>query len=122
MADGTRSQDFKKLKDSFRILKEQQVNSTKETTEIKNTLVEIKEFMAAVTFKYDQVTTHVYGKQYESVPGGPENQRVNFNQFRKEYSQSQPFPGFRTRYAKIDFSKFFSDNPSGWVYKGERFF
>ncbi|RWR97264.1 putative protein S-acyltransferase 7 [Cinnamomum micranthum f. kanehirae] len=58
MADGTRSQDLKKLEESFRILKEQQVTSAKETAEIKNTLVEIKEFMATVTFKYDQVAAH----------------------------------------------------------------
>lgn len=122
MADGTRSQDLKRLEDSFRILKEQQVNSAKETEEIKNTLVEIKEFMAAVTFKYDQVAAHVYGKQHESVHGVPENLGLSSNQFRAESSQSQPFPEFGTRYAKIDFPKFFGDNPSGWVYKCERFF
>ncbi|KAK9287680.1 hypothetical protein L1049_016118 [Liquidambar formosana] len=27
-----------------------------------------------------------------------------------------------TRYAKIDFPKFFGDNPTGWLYKCERFF
>ncbi|KAJ8615052.1 hypothetical protein MRB53_034424 [Persea americana] len=97
MADGTRSHDLKKLEDSFRILKEQEVNSAKETTEIKNTLVEIKEFMAAVTFKYDQVAAHVYGKQRESVPGGPENQIGGSNQFGAESTQSQHFPGFGTR-------------------------
>ncbi|GFS40847.1 hypothetical protein Acr_00g0070840 [Actinidia rufa] len=96
MADGTRSQDVKKLEYSFQILKEQEVNSAKETAKIKNTLVEVKEFMAAVTFKYDQVAAHVYGKQHESVPGGSENQGMNFNQFRAEYSQSQSFPGFGT--------------------------
>ncbi|GFS39350.1 hypothetical protein Acr_00g0062470 [Actinidia rufa] len=101
MADGTRSQDFKKLEDSFQILKEQQVNSAKETAKIKNTLVEVKEFMAAVTFKYDQVAAHVYGKQHESVPGGSENQGMNFNQFRAEYSQSQSFPGFGTRTMRV---------------------
>lgn len=119
MADGTRGQDLKKLEESIRLLKEHQVNSAKETTEIKNTLGEIKDFMAAVTFKYDQMAAHVYGKQHESALGNSENQLVGSNQFRAESSQLH---GFGTRYAKIDFPKFFGDNPSGWVYKCERFF
>lgn len=35
---------------------------------------------------------------------------------------SHSTPVFGTRYAKIDFHKFFGDDPSGWVYKCERFF
>lgn len=116
MADGTRSHDLKKLEDSFRILREQQISSAKEAAEIKNNLVEIKEFMAAVTFKYDQMAAHVYGKQRESTPGNSENHLGT------ESSQSHPLSGFGTRYAKIDFPKFFGENPSGWVYKCERFF
>ncbi|KAJ8629431.1 hypothetical protein MRB53_022754 [Persea americana] len=52
--------------------------------------------MAAVTFKYDQMAAHVYGKQCESVLGGPENQGVVSNQTGVESSQSQRFPGFGT--------------------------
>ena len=55
MADGTRSQDLKKLEDSVRALKEHQERAVRENEEIRNSLKsmgEIKEMLSAITLKY----------------------------------------------------------------------
>lgn len=87
--------------------------------------------LAAVTMKYDQMAAHAYGKNQETNLGDGNNQSFdlgpNSSQFRNEGFQNQPrnegFPyGIGTRYAKIDFPKFYGEDPTGWVYKCERFF
>lgn len=118
MAGGTRGQEFKEMEDSVRLLKEGQEKHTKEMGEIKNSLKDlgdIKEMFTAITLKYDQLATHVYGKRPQ------ESFRVSENQLELAGS-SHSAPPFGTRYAKIDFPKFFGDDPNGWVYKCERFF
>ena len=65
MADGTRSQDLKKLEESIHALKEHQERAARENEKIINSikgLGEIKEMLSAVTLKYDQMTAHVYGR------------------------------------------------------------
>ncbi|XP_057475850.1 uncharacterized protein LOC130763850 isoform X2 [Actinidia eriantha] len=120
MVEGTRSQDFKKLEESVRALKEHQERILRENEEIRNSLKnfgEIKEMLSAVTLKYDQMAAHVYGRQLQETPHGELDIRV-----RAEGSQSQGTTDFGTRYAKIDFPRFFGEDPTGWVYKCERFF
>lgn len=114
MADRTRSHDIKKIEETIRALKERQERSAKENEEIRNSLKDlgdIKEMLSAVTMKYDQMAAHVYGKhpldspqgEYESQLMGPGS-----SQFRAEGFQSQPPSGFGTRYAKVDFPRFFA--------------
>ncbi|GFS46186.1 hypothetical protein Acr_00g0100660 [Actinidia rufa] len=104
MADGTRSQDLKKLEESVRALKEHQERTTRENEEIRNSLKglgEIKEMLSAVTLKYDQMAAYVYGRQPQEASSGELN-----TQLRAGSSQPQLTIGFGTRYAKIDFPKF----------------
>ena len=120
MADGTRSQDLKKLEDSVRALKEHQERAVRENEEIINSLKsmgEIKEMLSAITLKYDQIAAHVYGRHPQETPNGEVDDRI-----RTGSSQSQWTNGFGTRYAKIDFPRFFGEDPIGWIYKCERFF
>ncbi|KAI8545250.1 hypothetical protein RHMOL_Rhmol07G0026600 [Rhododendron molle] len=118
MAGGTRGQEFKEMEESVRLLKEGQERHTNEMGEIKNSLKDlgdIKEMFTTITLKYDQLATHVYGKHHQ------ESFRVSENQL-ELVGSSHPAPPFGTRYAKIDFPKFFGDDPNDWVYKCERFF
>ena len=101
MADGTRSQDFKKLEESIRALKEHQERTVRENEEIINSLKEmgeIKEMLSAIILKYDQMAAHVYGRHLQEAPSGELD-----NRNRAGSSQPQLMNGFGTRYAKIDF-------------------
>lgn len=132
MANGTRGQEFKKLDESVRLLKEGFEGHTFEMGEIKTSLKthstemgeiklslqalgDFKEMFTAITMKYDQMAAHVYGKQHQ------ESFRISKNQLEVATS-SHSVLAFGTKYAKIDFLKFFGDDPTGWIYKCERFF
>lgn len=134
MADGTRGQDFKILDESIRLLKEgydghgtkmEEIknslkNHSKEMGEIKHSLKDlgdIKELMTAVSLKYDQIAAHVYGKkQPQETPKGRDYQMEIIGSSHHGFDQphSQSSPAFGTRYAKIDFPKFFGEDPI-WV-------
>ncbi|GFY96099.1 hypothetical protein Acr_11g0004050 [Actinidia rufa] len=95
MADGTRSQDLKKLEESVRALKEHQERTARENEEIRNSLKglgEIKEMLSAVTLKYDQMAAYVYGRQPQEASSGELN-----TQLRAGSSQPQLTTGFGTR-------------------------
>ncbi|PSS36078.1 Endonuclease [Actinidia chinensis var. chinensis] len=95
MADGTRSQDFKKLEDFVRALKENQERAAREYEEIKNSLKgmgEIKEILSAVTLKYDQMAAYVFRKQPQEASSGELDTRL-----RAGSSQPQLMTGFSTR-------------------------
>lgn len=65
-----------------------------------------------MSVKYDQIAAGTYTHAVENA----------------EHSNTHPGPGsqtahsFQPRFSKIDFPKFQGDDPSGWVYKCERFF
>lgn len=144
MAEGTRAQEAKKFEDSLRTLKESSEIHTKEIGEIKNSLKdlgEIKELIEAMNAKYDQMAAHVYGKQQENSGGVPRFQRQEHNQSSRQNHQDQLGAlGFQIlgdiparsgnhhssflyqKFAKIEFPRFYGENPSGWLYKCERFF
>lgn len=114
MADGTRLQEIKKAEEVVRFLKENSDKQAVEIQEIKTSLrdlVEIKELITGMSLKYDQISQKVLRSppEMEVVP-----QVRNPNH--------DVLPQFNTRFARIDFPKFSGEDPSGWVYKCERFF
>ena len=120
MADGTRSQDLKKLEESVCAWKEHQERTVRENKEIRNSLKgmgEIKEMLFAITLKYDQMASHVHGRHTQETSSVELDNRI-----RAGSSQPQLMNDFCTRYANIDFPKFSCEDPIGWVYKCERFF
>ncbi|CAL5378579.1 unnamed protein product [Camellia sinensis] len=60
--------------------------------------------------KYDQMANGVFGNHPETMEA----------QVRSDSPQSSSF--FNTRYARIDFPRFFGEDATGWLYKCERFF
>ncbi|GFY97684.1 hypothetical protein Acr_12g0002250 [Actinidia rufa] len=115
MADGTRIQDLKKLEKYVRTLKEHQERAARENEEIRNSLKglgKIKEMLSAVTLKYDQLAAYVYGRQSQETFNGELDTRL-----RAGSPQPQLTTGFGTRYAKIDFPRFFGEDPTSWCEK-----
>lgn len=93
-----------------------------EMGEIKHSLKDlgdIKEMFAAIAVKYDKMAEHIYGKHRQEHHH--DSFRVSENHLELAGS-SHSTPNFRTRYAKIDFPKFYGEDPTAWVYFCERFF
>ncbi|CAL5376490.1 unnamed protein product [Camellia sinensis] len=113
MVDGTRAQESKKIDEAIRTLKDSSDRQAQDIREIRNSLKdvnEIKELIFAMNVKYDQMANGVFGNHPETMEA----------QVRSDSPQSSSF--FNTRYARIDFPRFFGEDATGWLYKCERFF
>ncbi|CAL5348860.1 unnamed protein product [Camellia sinensis] len=109
----SRAQESKKMDEAIRTLKDSSDRQAQDIREIRNSLKdvnEIKELIFAMNVKYDQMANGVFGNHPETVEA-----RV-----RSDSPQSSSF--FNTRYARIDFPRFFGEDATGWLYKCERFF
>lgn len=96
MAEGTRAQEAKKFEDTLRNLKEGSEIHTREIGEIKNSLKDlgdIKELIAAMNSKYDQMANHIYGKEQENPGGVPRFQQQEQNQTGGSRQNYQDPPG-----------------------------
>lgn len=97
----TRSQEQRRNEEALKQLKDSTDNSIKE----------LKELIVAMSVKYDQVA--------KTLPQTADN---------AEHSNTHPGHGshsvhsMQPRFSKIDFPRFQGEDPSGWVYKCERFF
>ncbi|KAA8519441.1 hypothetical protein F0562_013684 [Nyssa sinensis] len=102
MADGTRSQDIRRIKDAIRHLKE---SSDKQA----EAMAGIKDLVSALNLKYEQIAEKVSSSSSGSPIIPTREPTNNPNQW-------------QTRFAKLDFPKFFGEDPEAWVYKCEKFF
>ncbi|KAA8550859.1 hypothetical protein F0562_002543 [Nyssa sinensis] len=103
MADSTRSQDIRRIEDAIRHLKE---SSDKQA----EAMVGIKDLVLALNLKYEQILKKVSSFSSSVSPIIPTREPTN--------NQNQ----WQTRFAKLDFSKFFGEDLEDWVYKCEKFF
>ncbi|KAA8541233.1 hypothetical protein F0562_025160 [Nyssa sinensis] len=102
MADGTRSQDIRRIEDAIQHLME---SSDKRA----EAMAGIKDLVSALNLKYEQIAEKVSSSSSGS-PIIPTREPTN--------NQNQ----WQTRFAKLDFPKFFGKDPEAWVYKCEKFF
>ncbi|KAA8539824.1 hypothetical protein F0562_026516 [Nyssa sinensis] len=102
MADGTRSQDIRRIEDAIRHLKE---SSDKQA----EAMAGIKDLVSALNLKYEQITEKVRSSSSGSLIIPTREPTNNQNQW-------------QTRFAKLDFPKFFDEDLEAWVYKCEKFF
>ncbi|KAA8531158.1 hypothetical protein F0562_005928 [Nyssa sinensis] len=102
MADGTRSQDIRRIEDAIQHLKE---SSDKQA----EAMTGIKDLVSTLNLKYEQISEKVSSSSSGS-PIIPTREPTN--------NQNQ----WQTRFAKLDFLKFFSEDLEAWVYKCEKFF
>lgn len=98
----TRSQEQRRNDEALKQLKESTDNSIKE----------LKELIVAMSVKYDQIAARTLNL-------GPEEAEHSNSH---HGNGSHPSNSIHTRYAKVDFPKFQGEDPSGWIYKCERFF
>ena len=108
MAEGTRAHDQRRLEESVQQLQEA---SNQQAMELK----EFSQMMAAISLKLDQMmgTSGASGTRSEGGSSIPIKPRTGSN------------PGMynsQMRFSKLNFPTFEGENPSGWVYKCERFF
>lgn len=117
MADNTRSQDVKRLDESIRKLSESTGESIKRLTEVTDcqaasiegfneTMEGIKNLITTLNAKYEQIQDKVTSS---STPPLLPNPPQNLGQLRV----FQP---------KLDFPKFFGEDPEAWIYKCEKYF
>ncbi|KAK9211752.1 hypothetical protein WN943_001129 [Citrus x changshan-huyou] len=108
MAEGTRAHDQRRLEESVQQLQEA---SNQQAMELK----EFSQMMAEISLKLDQMmgTSGASGTRSEGGSSIPIKPRTGSN------------PGMynsQMRFSKLNFPTFEGENPSGWVYKCERFF
>lgn len=86
-------------------------NSLKSLGEIKDMLM-----LIAMTLKYDQMVAHVYGIQPQESFRVAENrlETPSSSHLIFEPLQSKSSLAFGTRYAKINFPRFYGEDPMGW--------
>lgn len=96
----TRSQEQKRNEEAIKQLKESTDSSIKE----------LKELILAMSMKYDQMANKM------SHPDREEDSQSQHN------NHSFSSNSVQTRYTKIEFPRFHGEDPSGWLYKCERFF
>lgn len=124
MTGATRGQEIKELEEAVRALRERQHRAAQETEQIKQSLDdigEIKEMMAAITLKYDKMAGHLYGKK-NSEWAKEESGEGDGSSSRQPAGFGQQITGIGTRYTRLDFPRFNGEDPTGWLYKCERFF
>lgn len=119
MADGTRSQEIKRLDDSIRQMNGRHEESMAALKDLVTTLngrheesmAGLKDLVTNLSLKYDQIAEKVNPNPVNPSFAGPSfNSVVNTNM------------QWQSRFTKMEFPKFYGEDLEGWVYKSEKFF
>ncbi|XP_057497404.1 uncharacterized protein LOC130782134 [Actinidia eriantha] len=108
MAEGTRSQNVRRMEDSIKRNAEQIEYHTGLLRELQNSIDGLTQLITTLNSKYDDLSEKVSSPSTIPVQQPPLLQNPYLNQ-----SGFQP---------KLDFSKFFGEDPESWIYKCEKFF
>ncbi|XP_077242438.1 uncharacterized protein LOC143882945 [Tasmannia lanceolata] len=114
MAEGTRSQDSKKLEAEIVKIRDSSTKQEEGIEEIKKLIASMDHKFAAMDLKYDQLAASVAISQqdhYGSSHSTPPTQRM------------MSFQGpIHPKFGKVEFPRFDGDDPLGWIYRVEQFF
>lgn len=109
MAEHTRLQEMKRMDDAVRRNAEITERHSETLEEIKNSIAGLTQLITTLNSKYEGLLDKV-----PSSSSSPTHQQPPILQ--------NPHLNFRAFQPKLDFPKFFGDEPESWVYKCEKFF
>lgn len=109
MAENTRSQEMKRMDDAIRRNAETTQQHSETLEEIKNSIAGLTQLITTLNSKYEGLSEKV-----PSSSSSPTHQQPPLLQ--------NPHLNSRAFQPKLDFPKFFGDEPESWIYKCEKFF